>query len=80
MGAAAWMNDYRSVAATITVSFLAMLPIETETIVEAQIDRVEGRKVHLRATLKDPSGRIAAESTGLFVVLRDDQLRALERP
>jgi acyl-coenzyme A thioesterase PaaI-like protein len=80
MGAAAWMNNYRSVAATITISFLAMLPIETETTVEAQIDRVEGRKVHLRSSLKDPSGRTVAEGTGLFVVLREDQLRALERP
>jgi acyl-coenzyme A thioesterase PaaI-like protein len=80
MGAAAWMNNYQSVAATITISFLAMLPIETETIVEAQIDRVDGRKVHLRSSLKDPSGRTVAEGTGLFVVLRDDQLRALQRP
>ena len=51
MGAAAWMNDLHCVAATITISFLSMLPIETETIVEAQIDRVEGRKIHLRSTL-----------------------------
>lgn len=80
MGAAAWMNDYKSVAATITITFIAMLPIESETIVEARIDRVEGRKVHLKSMLKDPSGRIVAEGSGLFVVLRDDQLKALERP
>ena len=80
MGAAAWMNDLKSVAATITISFLAMLPIETETIVEAQIDSVDGRKVRLRSSLKDPSGRTVAEGTGLFVVLREDQLKALERP
>ena len=80
MGAAAWMNDHKCVAATITINFVAMLPIGTETIVEAAIDRVDGRKVHLKATLKDPSGRTVAEGSGLFVVLRDDQLRALERP
>jgi acyl-coenzyme A thioesterase PaaI-like protein len=80
MGAAAWMNDYPSVAATITISFLAMLPIETETIVEARIDKVEGRKVYLRSTLTDPSGRLVAEGTGLFIVLRDDQRRALRTP
>jgi acyl-coenzyme A thioesterase PaaI-like protein len=77
MGAAAWMNDYKSVAATITITFLAMLPLETETIVEANIDRVEGRKVHVRSTLKDPSGRIVAEGSGLFVVLKDEQLKSL---
>lgn len=77
MGAAAWMNDFQSVAATIKISFLAMLPLETETTVEARIDRVEGRKIHLRATLTDPSGKVVAEGTGLFVVLREDQLREL---
>lgn len=76
MGAAAWMNDFQCVAATIGISFLALLPIESETIVEAHIDRVEGRKIHLRSTLTDLSGRVVAEGTGLFIVLRDDQLLA----
>ena len=80
MGAAAWMNGHRSVAATITISFLAMLPIESETRVEAQIDRIEGRKIHLRANLKSHSGQLVATGTGLFVVLRDDQLQAPQRP
>jgi len=80
MGAAAWMNDYKCVAATITISFIAMLPIETETTAEAEIERVDGRKVHLRSKLKDPSGRVVAEGSGLFVVLREEQMRALERP
>lgn len=78
MGAAAWMNDFRCVAVTIKISFLSMLPIETETIAEAHIDRVEGRKIHLRSTLTDLSGKVMAEGTGLFIVLREDQLRALE--
>jgi acyl-coenzyme A thioesterase PaaI-like protein len=78
MGAAAWMNDLQCVAATIKISFLSMLPIESETIVAAHIDRVEGRKIHLRSTLTDLSGKAVAEGTGLFIVLRDDQRRALE--
>ena len=79
MGAAAWMNNHPCVAATITISFLAMLPIETETTVEARIDRVEGRKIHLSSTLTDPSGRIVAQGTSLFIVLKDEQRRALGR-
>src|SRR5262245_25500919 len=79
MGAAAWMNDFQCVAATIKISFLAMLPIESETIAEAHIDRVEGRKIHLRSTLSDLAGKVMAEGTGLFIVLRDDQLHALTR-
>ena len=77
MGAVCWMNGHRVVAATITINFLSMLPIETETIVEATIDRVDGRKIHLRSALTDPSGRKVAEGTGLFIVLRDEVLRTL---
>jgi acyl-CoA thioesterase FadM len=72
------MNGHKVVAATITISFLSMLPIETETIVQAMIDRVDGRKIHLKAKLIEPSGRVVAEGSGLFVVLREDQLKALE--
>ena len=77
MGAAAWMNNHRSVAATIKINFVAMLPVETETTVEAAIDRIEGRKIHLKATLTDPSGKVVADGTGLFIVLRDEVLRSL---
>jgi predicted thioesterase len=54
-----------------------MLPIESETTVEAKIDRVEGRKIHLRATLMNGAGKVVAESTGLFIVLSDERLKAL---
>jgi acyl-coenzyme A thioesterase PaaI-like protein len=77
MGAVCWMNGYKVVAATINISFLEMLPVRTETIVEATIDRVAGRKIHLTSTLKNPSGLVVAEGSGLFVMLREDQLSAL---
>ena len=54
-----------------------MLPIQTETIVEATIDKIDGRKIHLRATLTDPTGRNVAAGTGLFIVLKDEVLRTL---
>jgi acyl-coenzyme A thioesterase PaaI-like protein len=78
MGAVCWMNDHRVVAATITVKFMAMLKIETETILEASIDRVEGRKVQTRSTLVDLGGRPVAEGTGLFIILRDETLQTLK--
>lgn len=77
MGAVCWMNGHHVVAATITINFLAMLPIETETIVHATIDRVEGRKIHLKSSIKNPSGRLVAEGSGLFIVLKDEALKAL---
>lgn len=77
MGAVCWMNGHKVVAATITISFQAMLPIETETIVHAAIDRVEGRKIHVRSRLIDPSGRVVTEGSGLFIALKDAALKAL---
>lgn len=78
MGAVCWMNDLQTVAATITISFVSMLPIETETTVEAAIERIDGRKVHLRSLLTDRLGTTIATGTGLFVVLREEALRALD--
>ena len=77
MGAVCWMNGHKVVAATITINFLSMLPIETETIVEASIESIDGRKIQLRAKLKEPSGRIITEGSGLFIVLKDEALKAL---
>ncbi len=57
MGAVCWMNELQVVAATITISFMEMLPVESETIVEATIERIDGRKVYLRSTLKDLPGK-----------------------
>ena len=77
MGAVCWMNDHKTVAASISVKFIAMLPIETETILESRIDRVEGRKIFTRASLANPSGQVVAEADGLFIVLKDEALRAM---
>lgn len=73
MGGACWMNGRRTVAAKISVSFLEMVKLETETRVESRIERVDGRKVYVRALLFDGERRVA-ESDGLFIVLREDAL------
>lgn len=75
MGAASWMNGHRSVAAKISVSFVEMLKLETETTAEAWIDRSDGRKIYLRAKLSNPAGTVVAEADGLFIVLREDALK-----
>ena len=77
MGAVCWMNGHKVVAATISVNFVAMLRIETETILDARIDRVDGRKIFTRAALTTPSGQLVADGEGLFIVLKDEALRAM---
>jgi acyl-coenzyme A thioesterase PaaI-like protein len=77
MGAVSWMNGHRVVAASIKVNFLAMLPIETETILIASIARVDGRKISTRSSLTDPKGQKVAEADGLFIVLKEETQRAM---
>jgi len=72
MGGVCWMNGHRTVAAKITVSFLAMLPLETETTVESRVERTEGRKIYVRARLFRAGAVPVAEADGLFVVLKDE--------
>ena len=78
MGAACWMNGHSVVAAQISIAFVGMLPIGTETTVEAWIDKVDGRKIHLRANMKNPSGQIVTEGQGLFVVMKDELRKSLD--
>lgn len=75
MGGACWMNGHRTVAAKISVSFLEMLKLETETTVEAAIERTDGRKIYLRAKMLDGRGTTIAEADGLFIVLKDDTFK-----
>jgi hypothetical protein len=41
------------------------------------METIEGRKIQLRSKIVDPSGRVVAEGSGLFIVLKDEALRAL---
>lgn len=77
MGGACWMNGHRTVAAKISVSFLEMLKLETETTIEAWIERTDGRKIYLRAKMANSSARPIAEADGLFIVLKDDTFKTL---
>jgi acyl-coenzyme A thioesterase PaaI-like protein len=77
MGAVCWMNAHKTVAATISVKFLAMLAIESETILEARIERVEGRKIYTSSSLTGLAGDKVAEGEGLFIVLKTETLRAM---
>jgi acyl-CoA thioesterase FadM len=58
--------------AYLHVDYRSITPIGPELHVHAWIDRIEGRKRFLSATLKHGDVR-CAEASGLFVALRDDQ-------
>lgn len=69
MGAAAWMAGHQVLAAKLTVEFRRMLPLENEAMLEAWVERVEGRKVVTRGRLSDSAGEPYAEAEGLFIVV-----------
>ncbi|WP_327115309.1 PaaI family thioesterase [Nocardia sp. NBC_01730] len=58
--------------ASLTVDYRAITPLNTELKVRAWVERREGRKVYVRATLHDGE-RLCAEANGLFIVLNPGQ-------
>jgi acyl-coenzyme A thioesterase PaaI-like protein len=77
MGAAAWLSGFLVVAVRLDTSFQRLLPLGTDTFLEAWIDRVEGRKVWTLGRLLDCDDEPYAEAEGLFVTLDPARNRAL---
>jgi len=73
MGAASWLNEQIAVAARLTIEFKEMIPLDTQTILEAWVESIERRKVSIRATLSSFDGKIYAEGDGLFITVSMDR-------
>lgn len=58
--------------ASLTVDYRSITPLNKELTVRGWTERVEGRKVYLRATLHDGE-RLCAEAHGLFIMLQPGQ-------
>lgn len=69
MGAAAWVAGHVVVAVRLDTSFQRLLPLGTDAMLEAWVDRVERRKVWTLGRLIDTDGEPFAETEGLFVKL-----------
>jgi acyl-coenzyme A thioesterase PaaI-like protein len=70
MGGAAWLAGHPVVAAQLNLTFLQMLPVRTACLVQAEIARVEGRKVHTTGQIGSPDQSLVyCRATGLFIVL-----------
>lgn len=79
MGMVAWLQGHAVVAASIRIDFRRMLPLHTEAVLEAWVERVAGKKVRSRAHLLDPDGTPFAEGYGLFIAIGFDQFGELGR-
>lgn len=71
MGFSAWLVGHRVLAKDIQVGFRRPLPLGTMVQLLGQVERVDGRQVHVRGQLLGaPTGAsptLYAESTGVFV-------------
>ena len=67
MGLACWHNQLVVVAANLSFDYRNMLPLRSETEVEARIIKVEDRKVHTKSVLRLPDGTVVTEGRGLFI-------------
>ncbi len=74
MGLGAWAAGYSVVAAKITVEYLKMLPLNSVVSVEVMVDRVEGRKVWMKASIINNDNSIISKSEGLYIIVPDDKL------
>lgn len=79
IGGAVWMSGHLAVAATLTLHYRNMLPLGTVAVVEASLERVEGRKVHARGAINGPDGQLFCEAEGIFIKLDERQLSDLAR-
>jgi acyl-coenzyme A thioesterase PaaI-like protein len=77
MGAAAWMEGHLVVAVRLSTSFQRMLPLGTDALLEAWVERIEGRKVWTLGRLVDGDGEAFAEADALFVKLDPERFMPL---
>ncbi len=59
--------------AYLHVNYRKITPIGPELLVEAHVDRVEGRKRFVVGTIRDPEGDLTVDAEGLFIALRPGQ-------
>jgi len=78
MGVSAWVAGYPVLAATITISFHAKLPLGTIAVAECGVERTEGKKVYTTGRLyAGDSEKPFASGTGLFILQEIEKFKGL---
>ncbi|HJQ44061.1 MAG TPA: PaaI family thioesterase [Jatrophihabitantaceae bacterium] len=73
MGAAVYLAGYAAMTRTLDVHYLAPTPLDVELTLDARIERVSGRRVHVHATIATPDV-VTASADAIFVTLTSDNL------
>src|SRR5687768_55343 len=77
MGAAAWLEGHLVVAVQLNTSFRTMLPLGTDTYLEAWVEGVDGKKVRAHGRLHTADGALFAEADGLFLEIDPERFRPM---
>ena len=64
------------VTASLHVNFRRLTPLNTEIVVTAWVDRQQGRKMWVKATMGPAGGETTAEAEGLFIAMRQEEPRS----
>jgi acyl-coenzyme A thioesterase PaaI-like protein len=74
-----WLSVLRgvpSLTASLTIHYRLPTPIETPLVIEARLERQQGRKAFVRAALR-AGDQITAEAEGLFIRIEAEQFNTL---
>ena len=69
MGTCAWFAGYQVMTAKMTVNYRRPVPLNQHLDVSAIVEKVEGRKIYIKAQIHRQDGLVTAESEGLFVTI-----------
>jgi acyl-coenzyme A thioesterase PaaI-like protein len=78
LGLAAWVAGYPIVSANLNVTYVNMLPLNTEVIVMTKIESVEDKKVLVSGEMKDESGKIYSKATVLCIIKSVEMLGSVD--
>ncbi|XP_071795055.1 acyl-coenzyme A thioesterase THEM4-like [Asterias amurensis] len=69
----------RCVTASLNVNFKNPTPLRTAILIEASVEKIDGKKIHLKACLKKADGsRVYSDSRALYVSI-ESKLREIEQ-
>lgn len=75
LGSLLWILERPAVTARLEVDFRRRAHIDTDYTAEAWCERIDGRKLHLLAVVRDPAGEVVAEARSLFVEVSPEQFK-----
>ena len=79
MGIAGWVGGHPVLAAELNVQFRRSVPLHTCMEFHGWIEKVDGRKVHIRSVLVDAKGERYVDAQGLFMTLPEARIEEMKR-